>query len=125
MQSFLLVRPWNRDLLELPDLAEPSGLAELPDVADDTQSEEVYWSAPGSPLQNSPGGFPEAQESVDSELSDRSLRLIVHLEQPFGAFLLAHQRGGEYKRVASDHDIIAQVKDLSSIPDMVKTLEIL
>ncbi|KAG1906887.1 uncharacterized protein F5891DRAFT_1169240 [Suillus fuscotomentosus] len=155
MQSFLLVCPWNRNLLELPGLAEPPGLAELPDVADDTQSEEVYWSAPGSPLQTSPslaelpdvaddtqseevywsapgsplqtspGGFPEAQESVDSELSDRSLRLIVHLEQPFGAFLLAHQRGGEYKRVASDHDIIAQVKDFSSIPDMVKTLEIL
>ncbi|KAG2338552.1 hypothetical protein BDR05DRAFT_969113 [Suillus weaverae] len=125
MQTFLLVRPWNRYLLELPDFAEPSGLAELPDVADDTQSEEDYWSAPGSPLQDSPGGFPKAQESVDSELSDRALRLTVRLMQPFGAFLLAQQRGGEYKRIASDHDIIAQVKDLSSILDMVKTLEIL
>ncbi|KAG2339198.1 hypothetical protein BDR05DRAFT_968352 [Suillus weaverae] len=125
MQTFLLVRPWNRYLLELPDFAGPSGLAELPDDADDPQSEEDYWSAPGSPLQDSPGGFPEAQESVDSELSDRALRLAARLAQPFGAFLLAHQRGGEYKRIASDHDIIAQVKDLSSIPDMVKTLEIL
>ncbi|KAG1786306.1 uncharacterized protein HD556DRAFT_1385214 [Suillus plorans] len=115
MQTFLLVRPWNRYLLELPEFAEPSGLVELPDIDDDTESEEGYWSAPESPLQNSPGEFPEAQESVDSELSDRALR----------AFLLAHQRGGEYKRIASDHDIIAQVKDLSSIPDMVKTLEIL
>ncbi|KAG2335880.1 hypothetical protein BDR05DRAFT_971334 [Suillus weaverae] len=125
MQTFLLVRPWNRYLLELPDFAGPSGLAELPDDADDTQSEEDYWSAPGSPLQDSPGGFPEAQESVDSKLSDRALRLTARLTQPFGAFLLAHQRGGEYKRIASDHDIIAQVRDLSSIPDMVKTLEIL
>ncbi|KAG2335876.1 hypothetical protein BDR05DRAFT_971340 [Suillus weaverae] len=124
-QTFLLVRPWNRYLLDLPDFAEPSGLAELPDVADDTQSEDGYWSAPGSPLQDSPGGFPETQESVDSELSDRALRLTAYLEQPFGAFLLAHQRGGEYKRIASDHVIIAQVRDLSSIPDMVKTLEIL
>ncbi|KAG2365295.1 heterokaryon incompatibility protein-domain-containing protein [Suillus spraguei] len=122
MQTFLLVRPWNRYLLELPDFAESSNLAELPDIADDTESEEDYWSLPGSPLQESPG---EAQESVDPALIDRALRLTARLEQPFGAFLLAQQRGGEYKRIASDRDIIAQVKDLSSIPDMVKTLEIL
>jgi hypothetical protein len=125
MQSFLLVRPWNRYLLELPDFAEPPGLVELPDVAYDTESEEGYWSAPGSPLQDSPGEFLEAWESVDSELSDRALRLAARLEQPFSAFLLAQQRGGEYKRIASDHHIIAQANDLSSIPDMVKTLEIL
>ncbi|KAG1895841.1 uncharacterized protein F5891DRAFT_1056388 [Suillus fuscotomentosus] len=125
MQTLLLVRPWDRYLLELPHFVEPSGLAGLPDVADDTDSEEEYWSPLSSPLQNSPGEFPEAQESVDSELSDRALRLIVRLNQPFNAFLLAHQRGGEYKRIASDHDIIAQVKDPSSIPDMVKMLEIL
>ncbi|KAG2335872.1 hypothetical protein BDR05DRAFT_971370 [Suillus weaverae] len=124
MQAFLLVRPCNR-YLNLPDFAEPSGFAALPDDADDTQSEEDYWSAPGSPLQDSPGGFPQRREMVDSELSDRALRLTARLTQPFGAFLLAHQRGGEYKRIASDHVIIAQVRDLSSIPDMVKTLEIL
>ncbi|KAG2339196.1 hypothetical protein BDR05DRAFT_992180 [Suillus weaverae] len=116
---------WNC-YLDLPDFAEPSGLVELPDVADDTQSKEGSWSAPGSSLQDSPGRFPEAQESVDSKLSDRALRLTARLTQPFGAFLLAQQRGGEYKRIASDHDIIARVKNLSSIiPDMVKTLEIL
>jgi hypothetical protein len=124
MQTFLLVRPWNRYILELPDFAEPSGLAELPDV-DDTDDEEGYWSAPGSPLQYSSSGFPETQESVDPELSNRAFRLAVHLGQPFSAILLAHQRGGEYKRIASDHDIIAQVKDLSSILDMVRTVEIL
>ncbi|KAG1861658.1 hypothetical protein F4604DRAFT_1787611, partial [Suillus subluteus] len=100
MQTFLLVRPWNRYLLEPPDFAGSPGLAELPDVADDMQSEEGYSSAPESPLQDSPGEFPEVQESFDSELSDRALRLAAYLEQPFGAFLLAHQRGGEYKRFA-------------------------
>ncbi|KIK38635.1 hypothetical protein CY34DRAFT_809154 [Suillus luteus UH-Slu-Lm8-n1] len=127
MQTFLLVRPWNRYLLELPDFADQSGLAELPDVDDDMQSEDDYWSAPGSPSSDAPGVFPKKQKSIDSELSDRALRLIARLEQPFGAFLLAQQRGGEYKRIASDHDIIAQVKleDLSSIMDMVRTLEIL
>jgi hypothetical protein len=124
LQKFLLVRPWNRYLLELPDFVESSGLVELPDL-DETESEEGYWSAPGSPLQHSSSEFPEAQESVDPELSDRALRLAVHLGQPFNTFLLAHQRGGEYKRIVSDHDIIAQVKDLSSIPDMIRTVEIL
>ncbi|KAG2140532.1 uncharacterized protein EDB93DRAFT_1297267 [Suillus bovinus] len=126
MQTLLLVRPWNRYLLEPPDFEEPSGSAGLLDVDDDTQSDEDYWSASGSPSPlDSPGGLPEAQELIDSELSDRALRLSVHLGQPFRAFLLAHQRGGEYTRIASDYDIIAQVKDLSSILDMVKTLEIL
>ncbi|KAG2346036.1 HET-domain-containing protein [Suillus weaverae] len=49
MQTLFLVRPWNR-YLDLPDFVESSGLVELPDVADDTQSEEDYWSAPESPL---------------------------------------------------------------------------
>ncbi|KAG2747749.1 hypothetical protein P692DRAFT_201866738 [Suillus brevipes Sb2] len=119
MQTLLLVRPWNRQLLGLADFAE------LPDAADDTQSEEDYWSAPGSPSQDSPGGFPEAQELVDSELSDRALRLTAWLEQLFGAFLLAQQRSGKYKRIASDNVIIARVRDLSSISDMIRTLEIL
>ncbi|KAG2064914.1 hypothetical protein BDR04DRAFT_211612 [Suillus decipiens] len=45
MQTFLLVCLWNRYLLELPDFAEPSGLAKL-FHADLTQYEERYWSAP-------------------------------------------------------------------------------
>jgi hypothetical protein len=119
IQTFLLVCPWNRYFLELTDSAEP------PDVADHAESEKDYWSAPESPLPDSPREFSEAQESVDLELRDRALRLAAHLEQPFSAFLLAQQHGGEYKRIVSDHDVIAQVKDLSSIPNMVKTLEIL
>ncbi|KAG2338557.1 hypothetical protein BDR05DRAFT_690088 [Suillus weaverae] len=126
-ETFLLVRPWDRDLLELPDFAELSGLAGLPDIEDDTQSEEYYWSAPGSPLQDSLDRSLEAQEPVNLESNERALRLIVRLGQPFGAFLLAQQRGGEYKRIASDHAIIAQVNDLAFTQDVmaVRTIEIL
>jgi hypothetical protein len=55
------------------------------------------------------------------------MRLIVRLGQPFSAFLLVQQRGREYKRIASDHGIIAQVKDVDSVDGMmdVRTLEIL
>ncbi|KAG2751073.1 hypothetical protein P692DRAFT_20406999 [Suillus brevipes Sb2] len=113
-QSFLLVRPWDRHLLGLPDFE------------DDTQSEDG-WTALESPLQDTPSEFLGRRKSVDSELVDRALRLIVRLGQPFNAFLLAQQRGGEYKRMASDHDIIAQVKDIGSVHDMmdIRTLEIL
>ncbi|KAG2066808.1 hypothetical protein BDR04DRAFT_49251 [Suillus decipiens] len=55
------------------------------------------------------------------------MRLIVRLGQPFSAFLLVQQRGGEYKRIASDHDIITQVKYMASVHDMmdVRILDIL
>ena len=101
-QTFYLVRPWNRDLLELPDFA------------DDAQRVE------GEALPESPG----EQEPVDSEFHSRALRLMVRLAQPFGAFLLAQQRGTEYKRVASDRDIIAHVKDMS-VDDMIDSVSML
>ncbi|KAG1896172.1 uncharacterized protein F5891DRAFT_1055481 [Suillus fuscotomentosus] len=101
-QSFLLVRPWDRRLLELPD------------YADDAESVDDF-----DPLE-SPGG----QGPVDSELSERAMRLIVRLGQPFSAFLLVLRHGKEYKRIASDHNIIAQVKDVHGMIN-VKTIEIL
>ncbi|KAG0692899.1 hypothetical protein DFH29DRAFT_966832 [Suillus ampliporus] len=60
-------------------------------------------------------------------VQSRELRLIVHLGQPFGALFLAQQHGGEYKRIASGHNIMARVKDMTAVHDMmdVRTLEIL
>ncbi|KAJ8587626.1 hypothetical protein M405DRAFT_821308 [Rhizopogon salebrosus TDB-379] len=113
-QAFLLVRPWDRSLLELPDFS-----ADAQSVDDCTLS--------GSPSRGSLAGLPAEYESDDSDAHLRALRLIVHLGQPFAAFLLAQQWGGEYKRIASDHDIIAQVRDMTSVRHMmdVRTLEIL
>jgi hypothetical protein len=56
-----------------------------------------------------------------------TLQLIARLGQPFNAFLLAQQQGGEYKRIASDQNIIAQVKDVVAIHDMmdIRIVEIL
>jgi len=170
LRTFLLVRPWNRYILELPDFEElldfeePPDFAGLPDSAvvpnsaDNTQSVEEssvhgspyilelpdfaqlldsaevpdsaqvpdpadgaqgveYLSVHGSPTDNGP---------VDSDSYSRALRLIVRLGQPFRALLLAQQRGGEYKRIASDCDIIAEVKDLTSVHNMdLRTPEIL
>ncbi|KAG1807960.1 uncharacterized protein BJ212DRAFT_1485242 [Suillus subaureus] len=91
-QTFLLIHPWIRDLLELPDFADES---------------------------QSVGNWPD-------ELVTRQLRLLVRLSRRFGALLLARQRGGEYKRIASDNNIIAQVRDMAAINRIdVKILEIL
>ncbi|KAG1761459.1 hypothetical protein EDD22DRAFT_896512 [Suillus occidentalis] len=52
--------------------------------------------------------------------------MMVHLCQPFGAFLLAQQCVGEYKRIASDCNIIARAKDIASVDNMdVCSMEIL
>ncbi|KAG1898597.1 uncharacterized protein F5891DRAFT_1174098 [Suillus fuscotomentosus] len=108
-QTFFLVRPWDRRLLELPDFAD-----EAESVGDLSESESSS---------NSPG---EEESSVGSEVDSRSLRLMVHLGQAFSALLVAQQRVGEYKRVASDRNIIAQVKDPASIDVLnIRTLDIL
>ncbi|KAG1813610.1 uncharacterized protein BJ212DRAFT_1366079 [Suillus subaureus] len=108
-QRFLLVRPWNHHDLGLSDFS------------DDMQT------VPGSPLDDLSWGHPKEVGLVDIESQPQALRLIARLGQPFGALLLAQQRGEEYKRIASDHDIIARVKDVSAIRDMsnVRTVEIL
>jgi hypothetical protein len=122
-QVFFLVRPWDRRLLELPDFSEQL------DLTDEAES-VGYWSESESPSDDSDelasGSSGEEELSVDSEAHSRSLRLMVHLGQPFGALLLAQQRVGEYKRIASDHNIIAQVRDIAAIDNMdIRTLDIL
>jgi hypothetical protein len=116
-QTFLLVLPWDRRLLELPDFAN-----DAESLRDWPQPESLL-----DELDESVSDWCREEEFADSESYSRALRLIVRLGQPFGAFLLAQQRGGEYKRIASDHDIIAQVKDITSVHSMmdIRTLEIL
>jgi hypothetical protein len=72
-------------------------------------------------------GSPGGQGPVDSESCKRAMRLIVRLRQPFSAFLLVQQHGREYKRIASDDNIITQVEDVDYGHGMmdVRTLEIL
>ncbi|KAG0693719.1 hypothetical protein DFH29DRAFT_377451 [Suillus ampliporus] len=120
-ELYLLIRPWNRYDLELADNLE------LPDLTDGARSADG-WSEPESSSDESLGGHPGDNELVDAELEShlRELRLMVRLRQPFGALLLVQQRGGEYKRIASDYAIIAKVRDMATVHDMdVRMLEIL
>ncbi|KAG2152802.1 hypothetical protein DEU56DRAFT_977193 [Suillus clintonianus] len=113
LQTFLLVRPWDPYLLELPEFA-------------DNPQNMDNWSVRGSMVHDTFSMFSGETGPIDFQSKPRALRLIVRLGQPFGAFLLARQRGGEYRRIASDRNIIAQVKDVAgSIHRMhVRTLEI-
>jgi len=124
-QKYLLVRPWDRYLLELPDFAEPSEPEQLLDFSDDEESN--CETPPESPLRDLPGGSFGEEGPADSESLSRPLRLVVRLGQPFRALLLAQQRGGEYTRVAAEHNIIAQVKDMTCVRHFmdIRTLEIL
>ncbi|KAG1869439.1 hypothetical protein DFJ58DRAFT_64551 [Suillus subalutaceus] len=61
--------------------------------------------------------FADESQSVGDrpdELVTRGLRLLVRLSRPFGALLLAQQRGGEYKRIASINNIIVRVRDIAA-----------
>jgi len=112
-QSFLLVRPWNRYDPGLLDFEDDKSIKTM----------SMPWSMSDRSLSGSPD---EYEKSVDLELPSRALRLMVRLGQAFGALLLAQQRGGEYKRIASDHNIMARVKDMTAIHGMdIRTLEIL
>ncbi|KAG2737900.1 hypothetical protein P692DRAFT_201874434, partial [Suillus brevipes Sb2] len=116
-RNFVLVRPWDRSLLELPDYVES---VEPSNFGDNTESEN-YGMSPSSQSHDLSGNYPGKQEVVDQE--SRAFRLLVRLRQHFSAFLLAQQRSGEYKRIASDHDIIGQVYDVGDLMD-IRTIEI-
>jgi hypothetical protein len=124
-RKFVLVRPWDRSLLELPDFAESPESVKPSDFGNDMESEEDYCTPPSSPSDDWCSDYPVKEDVVDME--SRALRLLVRLGQSFGAFLLAQQRSGEYKRIASDHDIIGQINDVHSVKDLmdIRTIEIL
>jgi hypothetical protein len=117
-RKFVLVRPWDRSLLELHDFVE---FVEPSYFGDNTESEN-YGMSSSSRSHDWSGDYPGKQEVVDQE--SRAFRLLVRLGQPFSAFLLAQERSGEYKRIASDHDIIGQVNNVGDLMD-IRTIEIL
>lgn len=97
-RQFYVVRPWDRDL--------PLQLS--------SSDDEEFWDAA-----EVPDDYRDWKPS-----SGRALRLAIHLGQPFSGFLLERQHNNEYKRIASDRYIIARIKDMAAVHNMVTTLEI-
>ncbi|KAG0693420.1 hypothetical protein DFH29DRAFT_1084226 [Suillus ampliporus] len=65
-QTFLLVRPWDCCLLELPDFLEQPAFTDDAE-SDDAGSDDDYWPVPGSPLGKSLGDPSVEQKPADSE----------------------------------------------------------
>ncbi|KAG1739462.1 uncharacterized protein EDB91DRAFT_386645 [Suillus paluster] len=133
-QTVLLIRPWNHHDFGLPDLTDET--QNMDDSSEPKPSSDNSFSRSSGEYSetvdsefssdDSLSGSSGEYGSVDSESYSRALRLMVRLGQPFGALFLAQQRGGEYKRIASDRSIIARVRDMTSVDGMtdVRTLEI-
>lgn len=121
-----LVHPWIDALIdrELPSsVIDDLGLPPLFSDDEDPISDEDALALDQPPLLNEPCAVPMDKQT-------RALRLIARLHQLFGGLLLAPLRDGgvEYKRVATDSLIIAQVQedaDLDLVLGNVRTLDVL
>ena len=94
----MLVHPWNRHDLGLPDFAD----------------EERVWGSHLSPEFYHGHQFYVGKHGlVDANSDPQAMKLLLRLGYPFGALVLAQQRGGE-------HRIVVQVKNRN----MMDVLEI-
>ncbi|KAH7906973.1 hypothetical protein BJ138DRAFT_1104700 [Hygrophoropsis aurantiaca] len=106
-REMLLVRPWNRDLL---------GAAEI--------ASDIRNAVAARPPSNVIPPAPSSQPTRESDTLTQAWTLVARLKQRFAALLLVRQPGGAYQRVASDHNIIAQVRDVGKLAD-IKSIEVL
>ena len=104
-RRLILVHPWIRDLRDPLDSFA---------WGDETDSED---EDDGTHMETKPGSTPSSTSRVmpASGMDDytRALRLVVRLQQPFHALLLQQQPSGEFKRVATEHDIVVPGIDRS------------
>jgi hypothetical protein len=94
-QTFLLVRPWDRYLLGVPDFAEQ------PDFADHTESigDSTEHRSPTDDSQIDDSDKLPGGELVEEEPSSRALRLMVHLGHPFRRIFTST---AAYRRIQED-----------------------
>jgi hypothetical protein len=96
-RRLIFVHPWLRDLYDPLDgiVSDDEGEAES-DASSGDGTDDALASA--SPL--------HAEPSTRVDISIQALRLIARLECPFNALLLERQSNGQYKRVATEYEII-------------------
>ncbi|KAF8133315.1 hypothetical protein EV363DRAFT_1133089, partial [Boletus edulis] len=95
-RKLIFVHPWIRELRDPHDGFTWGMTAD--DDDDESDPETESGSAPASPL-----------HAVPTAVMDdytRALRLVVRLQQPFHTLLLEQQPNGEFKRVATEHEIV-------------------
>ena len=100
-RKLIFVHPWIRDLCDPSDGFIWGTEVDDSDGDGDDASDSALGSegiSPTSPLHAVPA------PTMDDYT--RALRLVVRLQQPFHALLLQQQPTGEFKRVATEHDIV-------------------
>ena len=96
-RKLVFVHPWIRDL------CNPLDGFTWGSVADDDEYESNPETEAG------PLHVPPATTMDDYT---RALRLILRLQQPFHALLLQQQPNGEFRRIATEHEIVMPGIDL-------------
>ena len=124
-RSLFLVHPWIRTLIDETYARDGVVLTDGLDAGSDTDSNadsDDYYSAPSSPLDDE---LPSAPRLAVNEYKC-ALQLLARLCQPFGALLLEQTRHREYRRVATEHEIVVQVRKPSFLKEVrMDVLEIL
>ena len=98
-RKLVFVHPWLHDLCDLNESVSDGGGSEAGSNGDSDDGTDDT-SAPASPESAEP------LARVDS--STQALRLIAHLGRRFNALLLEQQSNKQYKRVATEHEIIVR-----------------
>lgn len=142
-EDLVLVCPWIHELLDTTPSRHGrrrlSGEAESPSDSDsepEAEAEHVtsarelapigLYSASTASVSLPDSGTPLPHTSDQIGTTLRVLRLLVRFRQPLGAFLLLAQGHGQYRRVATDHEITIRIRNEVSLDDMIlNRLEIL
>ncbi|KAF8133372.1 hypothetical protein EV363DRAFT_1162077 [Boletus edulis] len=127
-RKLVFVHPWLRDLSDDHDES----------VSDDESEDESDADSSEAPKPNADSGDTDDDDNSSAPASplhapsarvDRytqALRLFSHLGHPFNALLLERQPNNQYKRVATEHEIIISGVPYQTNPKdiRVKVLEI-
>jgi len=124
-RKLVFVHPWIRGLRgPLLDQVDLAGSAAASD-SDDYYGKSESWSdsdaeveeelsrsrsrSRGEPAPHGPGDLLKVGPvaALDGDCT-RALQLVVRLQEPFCALLLQQQMRGEYKRVATEHEIVVR-----------------
>lgn len=124
-RKVVFVHPWIRDIRggdagspwadELDSDSDSQTVVTDADSGDDTDIDSDADSTPFS-----------AMPSAHVDILTRALSIIVRLTQPFGALVLLEQPDGSFKRVASEDEIVVQLKqNVVSLKDVrAKVVEV-
>ena len=102
-RKLIFIHPWIRDLRGHLD-GFPCGSS----IGDD-KSDSSSWESISDPETETKSGPTSSLHALPASTMDdytRALRLIARLQQPFRALLLHQQHNGEFRRIASEEEIV-------------------